>query len=279
MGAKDPRLADHGNIDFRIRRMLNAYSKADPPPNRVKPIPIQVLRNIMFLARNNLDDAAGVMEADMIALAFFFLLHPGEYTATKSESTPFEFKDVQLWQGMTRLDLAKASDAALLAASFGSLTFDTQKGSVRGEVIGHARSGDQDLCPVRCIARRVIHLRQHNASQNTPLATAFIGGGRSFKLKPADITKSLKHAVAFLGPSLGFLPADVSARSLRAAGANALLCGGVDTDVIRLLGRWRSDEMLRYLHTSAEPLMRDYARQMLSGGVFTLIPNQDCPSF
>ena len=71
----------------------------------------------------------------------------------------------------------------------------------------------------------------------------------------------------------------VSARYLRAAGANALLCGGVDTDVIRLLGRWRSDEMLKYLHTSAEPLMRDYARQMLTGGAFTLIPNQDCPSF
>ncbi|KAK1736299.1 hypothetical protein QTG54_012899 [Skeletonema marinoi] len=279
LGAKDPRLTDGHNIDFRIRRMLNAYSKEDPPPNRVKPVPVQVLRNIMFIAKNS-DDPALVMEADMIAMAFFFLLRPGEYTATKSESTPFELKDVQLWLGCVRLNLETATDAEILASTFGALTFDKQKNSVRGEVIGHARSGDQDLCPVRCIARRVVHLRRNHAAPNTPLATAFQADGTTFRLKPAHITTTLKQAVTFLGPSaLGFLPADVSARSLRAAGANALLCGGVDTDVIRLLGRWRSDEMLKYLHTSAEPLMRDYARQMLTGGAFTLIPNQDCPSF
>lgn len=272
-------MSEGQSIDFRIRRMLNAYSKQDPPPNRVKPIPVQVLRNIMFIAKNS-DDPALVMEADMIAVAFFFLLRPGEYTATKSESSPFELKDVQLWLGCIRLDLETATDAELLAATFGSLTFDKQKNSVRGEVIGHARSGDHDLCPVRCLARRVVHLRSHNSTSNTPLATAVRTDGSTVRLTPAQITTTLKQAVTFLGPSsLGFLPADVSARSLRAAGANALLCGGVDTDVIRLLGRWRSDEMLRYLHTSAEPLMRDYARQMLAGGAFTLIPNQDCPSF
>ena len=55
----------------------------------------------------------------------------------------------------------------------------------------------------------------------------------------------------------------------------------VDTDVIRLLSRWQSDEMLHYLHSLAEPLMRNFASQMLLGGAFTLtlIPNQDCPSF
>jgi hypothetical protein len=259
--------------------MLNAYKKKDPPPNRVKPVPVQVLRRIMCIAKNNPEDEALVMEADMIALAFFFLLRPGEYTATKSESTPFEFKDAQLWQGMQKLNLRTASDSELLAASFGALTFDTQKNAVRGEVIGHARSGDADLCPVRCIARRIIHLRRNFASPNTPLATAYLEDCITFSLRPSDITKTLKQAVTFLGPTLGFLASDVSARSLRAAGANALLCGGVDTDVIRLLGRWRSDEMLRYLHTSAEPLMRNYARQMLAGGAFTLIPNQDCPSF
>ncbi len=60
-------------------------------------------------------------------------------------------------------------------------------------------------------------------------------------------------------------------------------CGGVDTDVIFLIWQRRSDEMLKYLHTSAEPFMRDFAKQMLAGGTFTftLIPNQDqdCPSF
>lgn len=71
----------------------------------------------------------------------------------------------------------------------------------------------------------------------------------------------------------------MSARCLRAAGANALLCAQVDPDIIRLLGRWRSDEMLRYLHLQAAPIMSDFAPRMLQGGNFRLLPNQMVPSF
>ena len=53
--------------------------------------------------------------------------------------------------------------------------------------------------------------------------------------------------------------------------------GPHDPDVIRLIGRWRSDEMLRYLHVQAYPLMKDYARRMLSSATYTLIPNHLVP--
>jgi hypothetical protein len=53
----------------------------------------------------------------------------------------------------------------------------------------------------------------------------------------------------------------------------ALLCAHVDMDTIRLIGRWRSDEMLRYLHVQAAPLMRGFAARMLAGGNYTLLPN------
>jgi hypothetical protein len=61
----------------------------------------------------------------------------------------------------------------------------------------------------------------------------------------------------------------------------ALLCGGVDTDIIRLIGRWRSDEMLvRYLlHAQAEPVMRRHSTLMLLGGDYTLHPNREVPMF
>ncbi|EJK61127.1 hypothetical protein THAOC_18433 [Thalassiosira oceanica] len=55
--------------------------------------------------------------------------------------------------------------------------------------------------------------------------------------------------------------------------SNALLLANVDTNVIRLIGRWRSDEMLRYLHVQAAPLMQDYARRMVAGGHYNLLPN------
>ena len=57
-----------------------------------------------------------------------------------------------------------------------------------------------------------------------------------------------------MGPALGFLSQDISAQSLCAAGSMALLYAHVDSDLIRLLGRWRSDEMLRYLHVQVKPV-------------------------
>jgi hypothetical protein len=49
--------------------------------------------------------------------------------------------------------------------------------------------------------------------------------------------------------------------------------------MIRLLvGRWRSDEMLRYLQVQAEPTMRGFSARMLQhGGLFVLLPNNHVP--
>ena len=67
-----------------------------------------------------------------------------------------------------------------------------------------------------------------------------------------------------------FSARDISARSTRAGGAMAMLCGGIDSDRIRLIGRWRSDEMYRYLHVQCQPIMAGVATIMLRGGDYRL---------
>jgi hypothetical protein len=191
---------------------------------------------------------------------------------------PFRLCDTQLFHGPVRLDLTHASDAALLGATFSSLTVTTQKNGVPGEVVGLAHSGNPQFSPTVCIARRVIHLRAHAAPPTTSLASVWCARTNKFKpIKAADIAAALKLGCTFLGPQYGFLPADILARSLRASGAMALLCAHVDTDIIRLLARWRLDEMLRYLHVQAEPVMRDFASRMLQNGTFTLHPTEAVP--
>ena len=272
----DPRLGPDLKQDHRLQRMWRCYSKADPPPDRVKPVPIQVLQHISTIALASNDDTL-IAIADMIVLAFFFLLRPGEYTDSASDSKPFHLQDVQIFFGPQRLDLVQATDAQLNAATFVSLTFTDQKNGVRGEVIGLGRSGNPNLCPVKALVRRVLHLRQSRAAPNSPLARVH-NGNRWVKITPSAISRTLQEAVKYLSPaSLGFLPTDVSARCLRAAGANALLCAKVDTDVIRLLGRWRLDKMLQYLHLRASPIMKNFTCAMITGGSFTLIPNQLVP--
>jgi hypothetical protein len=273
VGANDPRLNSANTIDFRLQRTLKAWKQSDPAPLRVKPIPITVIRHVAVLSQTTHTNVPiFCATVDMIIIAFFYLLRPGEYTDNNKD--PFCLKDVQLFIGPTRLHLATAPIEQLRQARFASLTFTTQKNGVRGEVIGLACSGDPYLCPVKAIIRRILYHRQHTSPPDTPLARVF---NSSTSVTSTTITSCIREAVTYLGPDLGFLPSDVSARCLRAAGATALLLAQVDPDVIRLIGRWRSDEMLRYLHVQAYPLMKDYARKMLSSASFTLIPNHLVP--
>ena len=168
-----------------------------------------------------------------------------------------------------RLDIAACSIAELSQAQFASLTFTDQKNGVRGEAIGPARNGDPYICPILALIRRITHLGANIASHNTPIdrvshhPNSQSQSQSKSKFTPAIITKQLFQAIQFLGPDLGFLPLDVSDRPLRVAGATALLVARADTDIIRLLGRWRSNEMLHYLHLQAAPIMVDYTRHTL----------------
>jgi hypothetical protein len=191
---------------------------------------------------------------------------------------PFTFQDVSFYIGDLRLDKATATVEQLLAATFVTMESTTQKNSVRGEIIGLGRSGDPHFCPVSAAARRIIHLRQVQPPLTQPLASYLNPQtDRLRHIAPSDITHLLRTAVHILGPQYSFLPKDILARSLRASGAMAFLCANVDTDCIRLIGRWRSDEMLRYLHVQAEPIMRHFSSRMLAGGNFTLLPNHEVP--
>ena len=271
LGARDPRLTDGGDVDIRLRLQYRAYSKQDPPPRRVKPIPVQVIHRIARVAMASRNEELMAI-SDMITIAYFFLLRPGEYTSSRT-TTPFSLQDVGLYCGGQRFEVLTSSIHAIRSSTNSSLEFTTQKNAVRGEVIAHGASTDPVVCPTAALVRRVLHLRHAGAAPNRLLAAYH--NGRSWGcVTPSDISDALRGAVRHLGPTLGFLPSDVSARSLRAAGAMALLCSGVDTDMIKLIGRWRSDEMLRYLHVQARPVMQGFARQMLLAGDYTLHPNR-----
>ena len=88
LGSKDPRMTSTGKLDGRLQLQFRCYSQQDPPPSRVKPILVQVLCRIAFVGAASRDPELQAV-ADMIIIAFFFLLRPWEYTGTKSDSSPF----------------------------------------------------------------------------------------------------------------------------------------------------------------------------------------------
>ena len=269
MGAPDPRLAPLSqHLDLRLSRLLRSYSREDSAPVRVKPIPISILHHASTMAAAA-GDPLSLAASDLMWLAFFFLLRPGEYAFSAADSHPFRLSAISLWSHDVPVDPLTAPPALLHTCTFISLTFDTQKNGIRAEQIGHGHTTHPVACPVKCVVRRLLHLRSMPITPDTYLcAIAPVGT----PLPATIITSLLRSASTAVGNPSGFLPSHVTARSLRASGATALLNRQVDANTIQLIGRWRSDSMLRYLHVQAHNVMHNFASIMLEGGDFNLIP-------
>jgi hypothetical protein len=267
----DPRLLSSGKLDLRLQRQLTAYKRQDPPPSRVKPIPFPLIAQtakLNYLANTPYSNAI----ADMLLLGFFFLLRPGEYAHTENpDASPFRMCDTHLLINDRRLHPYTCTHTDLYQVNYIALEFTSQKNGVRGELIGLGRTGHPTWCPVHALINRIKHLRTHNAPCTTPLFRYW--DCQWHTITTTTLTAQLRTTASALGPAWGINPTDISVRSLRSSGAMALLCANVDTDMIRLLGRWRSDEMLRYLHVQSFPLVAPLASQMLQHGSFALIPN------
>jgi hypothetical protein len=272
VGAADPRVDRLGRVDFRLRRQLAAYAKEDPAPTRVRPVPLQLLHRLFDQHRAGSDRERAI--ADLASIAFFFLLRPGEYCEAGYDepSHYFRLRDVCFFIGNARYRADKIPLHVLHSAEHVSLYFTTQKNGRKGEAIGHGRSGHRRACPVRRLADRVRYLRAHGASGDTPLC-ATLRHGRFVPVTSAAITDALRRSAATCGDSIGIKPHEISARSMRAGGAMALLLSGVDRDTIKMVGRWASDAMLVHLHVSARPVVRRLAQRMHTHGEYALFPS------
>jgi hypothetical protein len=199
LGKRDPRWTVGSNTtDIRLSRQLKGYAHHDSPPSRVKPIPLPVLQEATSLALA-VGDPTSCAIIDMMWIAFFFLLRPGEYTCPSQYSHPFRFEDVQLWCGSASISLSTCPDTALLSSTFVSLTFSTQKNGTRGKAIGHGRSGDPIACPVLAVARRIQYLRTMAAMPSTYLCAI---GPSLQPLLPIQLTRLLRSAVLSTLPPL-----------------------------------------------------------------------------
>ena len=73
-------------------------------------------------------------------------------------------------------------------------------------------------------------------------------------------------------PSIGLSEADISVCSTCAGGAMELLVEQVYPDTIRLVGRWRIETMIHYLHTTANIFTEGLATKIFQHSTYELIP-------
>jgi hypothetical protein len=133
-------------------------------------------------------------------------------------------------------------------------------------------------------------------SPSTPKCR-FVQDSVTNHVTPTDICTALRQSLAALGPrNLCIQPDELEGRSLRTGEATALLCAKVDQNSIQILGCWKSDAMIRYLHISANSyvIQRTIVFQsghehsvnlpqlsifLLQGGVFTALQTNNCQTF
>lgn len=285
MGSHDPRINKiTGKIDFRLQQQLRSYARTDAPPKRVKPLPITIVLSILAEAFNGVSTSNTRRTiANMVCIAFYFCLRPGEYTGTTNDDAPFLLQDVGFYIGPRKLDNATAFDWEILAATAVTLMFTTQKNMHRNENIAHGLSGATLCCPVRATARQFLYHRHQRQRLLLPydgkvrLASFYTPSNQIRPLQAKHVTDILRSHVGLTRSSTGLSPDDISARSLRAGGAMALLCGKVDDNVIKLLARWNSDSMMDYLHQQATPVMARLAAKMYNNGSYSFLPNEYVP--
>jgi hypothetical protein len=127
---------------LRIQRQINAYTKEGSPPGWAKPVPIIIIFFIVTQTFGDTRTDAEMAIADMIPIAFFFLLHPGEYTITMSDHAALKLQDVHFYIQGRRLDSCITSTPELKAATSLSYTFTSQKNGNHNEKIVQGLRGD-----------------------------------------------------------------------------------------------------------------------------------------
>jgi hypothetical protein len=280
LGFRDPRKQNDGSNQPLLASFLKALRDDDDPASRSYPVNITIIRALGSLpvSRGDRWTTYHAHRLDLIIVAYFWLLRPGEYTNSPEEGTrsrPFEFRHIHLTIGDTpyTAPAAPLNDTNLARLTYGTLEFADQKNAVKGEQVGHKPTADPLLCPVKALYRIAFRLRQARATPTTPIYKHYNHVDRKwYDVTSRSITAELRRAATSVQHYTGIDPALISARSLRPGGATALLCAGVDPDRIQLLGRWKSDAMFRYLRIQAATHAHNYAQSMLTHGTFSFVP-------
>jgi len=254
------------SLDLPLSRLIKHYRDNDPAPQPKLALPISTITAIATNYRwtPHLDTVA-----DLVTVAFFYLLRVGEYTsppaARRKRTISLRKCDVRLWHRGTILQHS-APLATLLSADSATICIANTKNGTKGAVIHHDAVGGA-ICPVAALARRIAAL--HNHPPSTCLDTVVHSPRHTTHVSDRDIGIAVRWGAISDGLLLrGYTIDRISSHSLRAGGAMALKLSGASDSTIMRVGRWTSLTYLTYIHTQIGALTAGVAKMMSSAFTF-----------
>ena len=269
----DPRYGESATQHLDLAHLHRHYTKEDPPPDKVKPIPIQLLRH----ACADRSTPFARARSNMTMAGYFCVLRPGEHTYCRRNNHPFRIQHITFETARGPRNGATGPVKPIGTAPSVMLYFTDQKNGTKGQAIRVGDTSDPLLSPVKAVRDQVLMLRRHNAPPDTPLCAYYDRDGTQHLITSQDITNQLRASCKVIGKQLGLSPKDISARALRNGGCVALIRAGVDPLVAKMIGRWRSWAMIEYLQASSLDTT-PHAQRMLDAGDFTIPQHQVLPT-
>jgi hypothetical protein len=253
-------------LGLAFTRLYHSYRNEDPAPKPQLALPISVIEDVMKnegAALNPKDQAL----ADLVVLAFFFLLRVGEYTPPgnrRTRTTQIRRKDMQFWSkrpdGILDRISPLATLADLLQADAVTITLDNQKNGQRDAVLHHDAIPNNPICPCKAAARRFARMRLCAPNNANAILSLYAPHKHVSATQMGGCIKvaALRSMIWLQGYDL----LRIGPHSLRASGAMQLKLNGVSDSMIQKMGRWSSNTWLQYLHGQISCLTRGLSASM-----------------
>ena len=206
--------------------------------------------------------------------AIFFCMRSCEYSKVQAQNDRKTkllcLRNFRFFANNKELDQKKDDIAS---ASLISITFEDQKNREKNESINLHKTSDKTLCPVKSWAKTINRIWTYEGtSLDTPI-NEFRRNNKSFQISNNNIKNALKSTVDTMQDfNLGFSGDDVGTHSIRAGGAMAMVLAKVDTYIIKLQGRWKSDAFMKYIRKQVQQFSSDISDKMILKEHFNHVP-------
>lgn len=254
-----------------LKIMMAGCRKWDKPTEKKHPVGVDVVELLCAMGQLGMSALKDAVLGDWVLIAFYYLLRVGEYTEKSTrqnskQTQEFRLKDVIFFEkgdnGNIRQMPRDVSAERVLNAVGATLRLSNQKNGWKNVCIFHFSNGDAINCPVRALARRFLHVKQHAKNENEKLSAYWVKGKR-FALKDRQVGAALKAATVKLGyPARGIPKESIDTHSLRAGGANALHLNGFSDREIQKMGRWRGETFKEYIREHLSVFSEGMSRAM-----------------
>ena len=238
-----------------LKGILDCYRQEDPATTPKLAVPVKITEAILdqhnALSRSGRHSIKRQATADLINVAFYYLLRVSEYTSARAgkRTKPFTVACITFRDAAGNWIPANSPLSALLKATEATMRIPNQKSGIKGQCIHNECTGTNHS-PVKSLARRVHHILTNGGTGATPIFSFKEPTSRLWRhITATDVSTTLKDAAESIGLcTLGYTRDDISTHSLRAGGAMAMHLNGIDTKTIQKMGRWRSETFLMYIH-------------------------------